>query len=206
MPNEAPYKIEQVGDKFNVVNNSGAIKKSFPTEADARMYQKALYANVPGASSEANHTQFTGKKKYPAIKASAGLGKIIRLAGGASTDLAIQGGDDTNQAPTTGLMQTTAAALIPGMVVSHPQVANGKPFQVINHAHRGTHVEIIGKHPANGRGVLTRLPPGANLMVHSLVNQSIGDTAQQPKNPSISNGVLPGNQEWSGPAMGGSTI
>jgi hypothetical protein len=151
-------------------DNAGAIRNSFPTEAETP------------------------------------VDKIIRLAGGASTDLAIQGGDDTNQAPTTGLMQTTAAALIPGMVVSHPQVANGKPFQVVNHAHRGTHVEIIGKHPANGRGVLTRLPPGANLMVHSLVNQSIGDTSQQPKNPSISNGVLPGNQEWSGPAMGGSTI
>jgi hypothetical protein len=203
VPNEAPYKIEQVGDKFNVVNNSGAIKSSFPTEAAARDYQKALYANVPGAASEANHKKFTGKQKVAA--SNTGLGKIIRLAGGASTDLAIQGGDDTDQAPTTGLMQTTAAGLIPGMIVSHPQVANGKPFQVLNHAHRGTHVEIIGKHPANGRGVLTRLPPGASLWVHSLGNQSIGEP-DQPKNTSISNGVMPGNQEWSGPAMGGNTI
>lgn len=208
MPNEAPYKIIQEGDHFNVVNNAGAIKKAFHTEADARMYQKALYANVPGAASKAARKPWTGKA--PVKATNSGLAKILRLAGGPSSDLAIQGGDDTDQAPTTGdgpgLIRTTAASLIPGMVVSHPQVANGKPFQVLNHAHRGTHVEIIGKHPANGRGVLTRLSPNADLMVHSLINQSIGDTSQQPKLQSISNGVLPGNQEWSGPAMGGSTI
>lgn len=206
MPNEAPYKIVKSGDKFQVLNNAGVVKSSFPTEQAARQYQKALYANVPGAASTAKNKPWTGKEP---IKASA-LAKIVRLAGGPSTTLAIQGNDDQRTPPVSGLgpalASTTAASIIPGMVVSHPALAGGKPFQVLNHAHRGTHVEIIGKHAANGRGVLGRLPPNANLMVHSLANDSLSNFQHAPMTPSISNGTMPGNQQWSGPALGSATV
>lgn len=56
----APYKIEKRGDKYVVVNNTGAVKATFDDEEKARAYQKALYANVPGAAKRAGKVKFTG--------------------------------------------------------------------------------------------------------------------------------------------------
>lgn len=65
----APYKIVPRGSKFVVVNNAGLTKATFDTEAEARDYQKALYANVPGAAKRAAKTKFTGKAR-DRVKAS----------------------------------------------------------------------------------------------------------------------------------------
>ena len=57
----APYKIVKRGTKFAVVNNAGLTKATFDDENKARAYQKALYANVPGASKRADKMPWTGK-------------------------------------------------------------------------------------------------------------------------------------------------
>ena len=49
----APYKIEERGDKYVVVNDKGDVKGTHDTWDEARQHQKALYANVPGASEQA---------------------------------------------------------------------------------------------------------------------------------------------------------
>jgi hypothetical protein len=45
----APYKIVKRGTKWAVVNSIGETKAVFDSEEKARAYQRALYANVPGA-------------------------------------------------------------------------------------------------------------------------------------------------------------
>lgn len=59
----APYKIVPKGGKFQVVNNLGVVKATFDDEAAARKYQKALYANVPGAAKVAENKPWTGDAK-----------------------------------------------------------------------------------------------------------------------------------------------
>lgn len=49
----APYNVEQRGDKWVVVNDLGEVKGTFDSKEKAREQQKALYANVPGASEQA---------------------------------------------------------------------------------------------------------------------------------------------------------
>jgi len=49
----APYYVRREGDKYKVVNRNGDVKGTFNTKEEARSQQKALYANVPGASEEA---------------------------------------------------------------------------------------------------------------------------------------------------------
>jgi hypothetical protein len=49
----APYYVRREGDKFKVVNRNGDVKGTFNTKEEARSQQKALYANVEGASEEA---------------------------------------------------------------------------------------------------------------------------------------------------------
>lgn len=44
-----PYYIREEGGKYKVVNSLGEVKKSYDNKADARNYQQALFANVPGA-------------------------------------------------------------------------------------------------------------------------------------------------------------
>lgn len=165
------------------------------------------------------------------------LDKIVRLANnaiadgpppdvgptapkGTSSTNAVQGQDPTQKriSPDVTAPTVSAASLIPGMVVSHPDIAGGKPFQVLAHSHRGTHAEIVGKHIANGRGVLTRVPTSTTLTMHSAVgepnqatvpNQTPNDI--NPGIPSIpapsidggANGSLPGQQQMSGPALAG---
>jgi hypothetical protein len=77
MADNAPYKIVKAGDKFNVVNNAGIVKASFDSEEKARSYQKALYANVPGAAKAADRKPWTGNAP---LKASA-LDRIAQRSG-----------------------------------------------------------------------------------------------------------------------------
>lgn len=46
----APYRIKERGDQYVVVNDLGETKGTHDTYDAARQHQKALYANVPGAS------------------------------------------------------------------------------------------------------------------------------------------------------------
>lgn len=48
-----PYYIKQQGSQWTVVNSNGDVKGTFDTKDEARQQQKALYANVPGASEKA---------------------------------------------------------------------------------------------------------------------------------------------------------
>jgi hypothetical protein len=59
----APYKILRRAGKYVVVNNIGETKATFKSHAEARDYQKALYAAVPGAARQASKTHWTGKAK-----------------------------------------------------------------------------------------------------------------------------------------------
>lgn len=59
----APYKIVEKDGKFQVVNNLGVVKATFADKAKARDYQKALYANVPGAAKVADKKPWTGTAK-----------------------------------------------------------------------------------------------------------------------------------------------
>jgi hypothetical protein len=55
----APYKIEKGDGGYYVVNAKGERKNSEPkSEDEARQYQKALYANVPGAAESAKEAVF----------------------------------------------------------------------------------------------------------------------------------------------------
>ena len=63
MVNNAPYKIMKRNGKFAVVNNAGVTKAIFSDEENARDYQKALYASVPGAAKAAAKTPWTGTAK-----------------------------------------------------------------------------------------------------------------------------------------------
>lgn len=49
----APYNVERRGDKWVVVNDLGEVKGTHDSKEEAREQQKALYANVPGASEQA---------------------------------------------------------------------------------------------------------------------------------------------------------
>lgn len=59
----SPYKIVEKDGQFQVVNNMGKVKATFKTKEAARQYQKALYANVPGAAKLAQNKPFTGDAK-----------------------------------------------------------------------------------------------------------------------------------------------
>lgn len=59
----APYKIQKRGDKFVVLNNIGEVKGTFPTREKALAFQRALYANVPGAAKRAAKVPFSGKAR-----------------------------------------------------------------------------------------------------------------------------------------------
>lgn len=48
----APYKIVKRGTKWVVVNSLGETKATFDSAEAARAYQRALYANVPGATKQ----------------------------------------------------------------------------------------------------------------------------------------------------------
>lgn len=61
----APYKIVRRNGKWAVVNNANMTKATFDTHAEARKYQKALYANVKGAAKKADKTPWTGKEPKP---------------------------------------------------------------------------------------------------------------------------------------------
>lgn len=87
MADNAPYKIVKSGDKFNVVNNAGIVKASFDTHEKARTYQKALYANVPGAASAAANKPWTGKAQLKASRpGESKLSKVVRLSGRVADD------------------------------------------------------------------------------------------------------------------------
>jgi hypothetical protein len=58
----APYKIQQRGSSYVVVNNTG-VKATFPDRAKALAYLRALYANVPGAAGRADKVKFSGKAR-----------------------------------------------------------------------------------------------------------------------------------------------
>lgn len=60
---DAPYKIEHKDGKWVVVNNAGLSKATFSDRQKALDYQRALYANVPGAAKRADKVPFTGKAK-----------------------------------------------------------------------------------------------------------------------------------------------
>jgi hypothetical protein len=59
----APYKIVKRGSQYAVVNNAGLTKATFPTRAKALAYQRALYANVPGASKRGTNVKWSGKAR-----------------------------------------------------------------------------------------------------------------------------------------------
>jgi hypothetical protein len=72
----APYNVEQRGDQWVVVNDLGEVKGTHDTEDEAREQQKALYANVEGASEQAEqkhegvyHPDQYGSARYENVSA-----------------------------------------------------------------------------------------------------------------------------------------
>jgi hypothetical protein len=70
-------------------------------------------------------------------------------------------------APTPiGLPMQSALSIKPGSVVSHPTLTHGKRVKVSKVSNRSNHVEIIGAHVANGRGIIVKSPPAEQFNVH----------------------------------------
>lgn len=93
--------------------------------------------------------------------------RLVRLAAAADVMPAGAAGDNevTTVADATGPTKQ-AKSLQAGDVISHDDKTNGKKVAVVKVANRSTHIEIIGKHVANGRGVVLKSKPSEAFNVH----------------------------------------
>lgn len=78
----APYEIRQVDGGYAVFNAKGERKNDEPkSEENARQFQKALYANVPGASESAKAASFFDPSD-PFVQIIAQIGDVTDVSGG----------------------------------------------------------------------------------------------------------------------------
>lgn len=121
----APYRIESGDGGYYVVNEDGTRKNSKPkSHSEARQFQKALYANVPGAreSAEEDEERKHGARFFdpsdPYVRMVAADGGDGNLYGGQQNPYSADpgGGDDPGGVP-------APPSMTPGQPGSQPQPA-----------------------------------------------------------------------------------